>query len=367
MPASSDPQTSLKPSSGAAPASWLVRIPEVFHPLAEDIIARLRPMTATRLGNDYWLLKRDEATPVHDSEAAVFLQWNLPVHHSWPCNPQKMDGFIEKAAQTMLRKFGDNDPQGIFMGQLHPTPPNPYYKSLASNLRGRTLQLFPKRPISDVEEQQGRRETLFALVGKEGLFCGVQSPIACNGLYPGGSRYISQDSDTTISRAGAKIAEALHYVLMHRPALPAGSHWVELGASPGGMTSELLARDFRVTAVDRAPLDARLDGRKGLVFAKADVAEFKPRPGTHFDAILCDLNGDALDSIAHVIRISAHMKRGGLVVFTLKMPGIETVDAALHSLRAVADKAARAGLALLARTHLTYNRHEFTLFFTKDS
>jgi 23S rRNA (cytidine2498-2'-O)-methyltransferase len=357
-------QTAL-PSPAAS--SWLIRIPEVFAPLAEEIIASLRPMAATRLGNDYVLLKLDGEGDVSQSEAAMFIQWNLPVHHSWPCNPQKMEGFIEKAAQTLLRKFGSLSPQGIFMGQLHPTPPNPYYKSLASNLRGRTLQLFPSMNAKETEDQDGAMDTLFCLIGKEGLFSGLQSPRACNGLYPGGTKYISQDGAETISRAGAKVAEALHYLLMYRPPLAAGSHWVELGASPGGMTSELLARGFRVTAVDRAPLDERLSHYEGLTFAKADVAEFRPKPGTVYDAVLSDLNGSGLESIQHVIRLSKHLKPSGLVIFTLKMPGVETIQETVALFHEVVAKAARAGLSLLARTHLTYNRREFTLFFEKQA
>ena len=345
MPADVPSQTEVsRTHSTEPPSSWLIRIPEVFTPLADDIISRLDPVACTKLGNEYCLIKTDSKAAVHDADVSMFVQWNLPVHHSWPCNPQKMDGFIEKAAQTLHRKFGPLNPQATFIGQLHPTPPNPYYKSLASNLRGRTLQLFPALAAKEVEEQDSERETLFCLVGKEGLFCGMQSPRHCNGLYPGGTKYISQNASETISRAGAKIAEALHYLLMYRPALPEGSHWVELGASPGGMTSELLARNYRVTAVDRAPLDKRLNRQPGLTFARADVATFQ-----------------------HVIRLSSHLKAGGIVVFTLKMPGVETVDETLQLFRSVMAMAARSGLRLLARTHLTYNRQEFTLFFTKDT
>jgi hypothetical protein len=45
------------------------------------------------------------------------------------------------------------------------------------------------------------------------------------------------------------------------------------------MTAELLARDQRVTAIDRAPLDARLNGKPGLRFVHADVGDFVPGEG----------------------------------------------------------------------------------------
>lgn len=355
-----------EPAQHAPPAPaqpWLVRIPEIFAGIAPEILRRFDAETSTRLGLDFYLLKTASKTAIQNSETAKFARWNLPVDHSWPCNPQKMDGFIEKAAQTLLKKFGGRKPQGIFIGTLHPTSPDKYYRSLASNLRGRVLQLFPQLPAGAVEGQNPAVETLFCLVGKEGLFCGMQSPRASNGLYPGGSKFIDQDSPDTISRAGAKIAEALHYLLLHRPPMQEGSHWLELGACPGGMTSELLARKQRVTAIDRAPLDKRLDGRPGLKFVLEDVAVFQPGRGTSYDALLCDMNGPPEESIEQVTRLSRSLKRGGLVVFTLKVPRIEDVDGPCALFRRIADMAAAAGLRLFAQTHLTYNRHEFTLFF----
>ncbi|SKB04408.1 hypothetical protein SAMN02745166_04063 [Prosthecobacter debontii] len=347
------------------PRPWLVRIPEIFESIADDVLKHLGAASSTRLGHDYYLLKALDSKALRQSEAAKFTRWNLPMDHTWPCNPQKMDGFIEKAAQTLLKKFGDRRPQGLFIGQLNPISPDKYYKSLASNLRGRALQIFPPLAANAVEEQDPTKETLFCLVGKEGLFCGMQTPRLANGLYAGGSKYIDQDSPDTISRAGAKIAEALHYLLLHRPAMPEGSHWIELGACPGGMTAELLARKQRVTAIDRAPLDKRLDKRPGLRFVHADVATFEAKDGTIYDAILSDLNGPPHESIDHVIRLSRALKPGGLIVFTLKVPRIETVDEPCELFRRTAKTARKAGLQLFAQTHLTYNRHEFTLFFEK--
>ncbi len=346
---------------------WLVRVPEIFEGIAPAVLRHFGPATAqaTRLGQDYYLLKSASAEAVQRSAAAKFARWNLPMDHTWPCNPQKMEGFIEKAAQTLLRKFGGRSPQGIFIGTLHPTSPDKYYKGLASNLRGRVLQLFPRLPAATVEVQDPTVETLFCLVGKEGLFCGMQSPRACNGLHPGGSKYIDQDAPDTISRAGAKIAEALHYLLLHRPPLPRGAHWLELGACPGGMTSELLAREQRVTAIDRAALDKRLAGRPGLKFVLADVAAFVPRPGTTYDALLDDMNGPPEESISQVIRLARYLKKGGLVVFTLKVPRIETVELPCDLFDEIVAQAEAGGLRLFAQTHLTYNRHEFTLFFEK--
>jgi len=345
---------------------WLVRISEIFEGIADEILKRFGAASSRRLGSDYYLIRTTTPEAIQHSETAKFARWNLPVDHAWACHPQKMDGFVEKAAQVLWQKFGQRTPQGVFIGPLNAGSPDRYYKMLCTNLRGRVLQLFPKMNARTVEEQDAGKETLFVLLGKEGMFCGMQSPRASNGLYPGGSKYVSLDSPDTISRAGAKIAEALHYLLMHRPPLAAGSHWVELGASPGGMTSELLTRGQRVTAIDRALLDKRLDKRPGLHFVRADVATFLPRPGTVYDAILSDLNGPPQDSIRHVMRLARFLKRKGIVVFTLKLQRVENVDEPCELFREIVKTANGAGLRLFAQTHLTYNRNEFTLFFAKS-
>ena len=344
---------------------WLVRIPAVFETVSGVVLERMGANSSKRLGSDYYLIKVSSPWCLSEHEESKFVSWNLPVGHAWPCNPRKMDGFIEKAVQVMQQKFGGRRPQGLFVGQLNPGSPDRYYKRLASNLRGRALQLFPDLAVKTVEEQEPGAETLFCLVGREGLFCGMQSPRDCNGLYPGGSKFVDKGSPDTISRAGAKIAEALHYLLMHRPPLAEGSRWLELGACPGGMTSELLARGFRVTAIDRSPLDARLDKRPGLSFVHADVADYSPAPGDEFDAILSDLNGPPEESIGHVLRLARNLRAGGLVVFTLKVPRVEDVDAACGLFRKIVGIGEEGGLRLFAQTHLTYNRHEFTLFFER--
>lgn len=353
------------PSTSPPLHPWLVRVPKVFEGIAPELVRKLGSPSFTRLGADFYSIKTRRPALLHDSEAASFLRWKLPLDHSWPCNPQKMEGFIEKAAQTLAKKFKERRPQGIFVGLLNPTSPDHYYRSLASNLRGRLLQVFPGMPATSVEEQKPGLATLFCLVGKEGLFCGMQSPRLSNGLYPGGSKYIDQDSPDTISRAGAKIAEALHYLQMHRPPLPAGSHWLELGACPGGMTSELLSRGQLVTAIDKSPLDKRLDGRKGLRFVHMNAADFQPAPGEKYNALLSDMNGPPEESVSEIIRLSRWLRKGGLVVFTLKLPKVVDIDTPCAILRRTIKSAASAGLRLLAQTHLTYNRHEFTLFLEK--
>jgi 23S rRNA (cytidine2498-2'-O)-methyltransferase len=354
------------PEVSAPPlALWLVRIPAIFEGIVTEVLASFGAVSTKRLGQEYYWIRTPIPEAIRDSGSGIFVRWNLPIEHAWPCQPAKIEGFIEKAAQTLKSKFADRAPQGVFVGALHPTSPDRYFRHLATNLRGRLVLLFPDLPARAVEDQDPDRETLFVLVGKEGLYAGMATPRAANGFYPGGSRYIAQHEPETISRAGAKIAEALHYLRLNRPPLAAGSHWLELGACPGGMTSELLARGLKVTAIDRAPLDPRLRGREGLTFVHDDVVRFVPPSGVTYDALLDDMNGPSEESMGQVIRLSRFLKAGGLVVFTLKVPRIESIGEPLALLRETIDTAGRSGLRLAAKTHLTYNRHEFTLFFER--
>jgi len=343
----------------------LIRVAGVFAEWQADILRALGAQALKMIGTEYTLIQLADPSLLHDSPAAKFVRWNLPVHHSWPCCPPDMAGFIEKAAQALARKFAANRPQAVIIGALDPGDPNRYYRALASNLRGRALQLFPPEvaALRAAEAQDSRAPSLFCLVGKEGLFCGLQSPQKSHGFYPGGTKFIRQNDPATISRAGAKIAEALHHLQLYRTPPPTGSHWLELGASPGGMTTELLARGYQVTAVDRAPLDARLVTARGLQAVVADAATFQPARATTYDAVLSDMNGDPLGSIALVIRLVKYLRPGGLVVFTLKLTGVSTFAETNGLESSVVDVAAAAGLRVFARTHLSYNRHEFTLFF----
>ena len=354
----------LNASTPLTAPTWLLRIPEVFEDRTREILNGLGATPLKKLGTDYQLVRLDDPAPLRDSKWAPFVSWNLPVHHAWPCCPQKMEGFIEKAAQAIFRKFGDTAPQTLLTGPLQPGAPHPFYKHLATNLRGRVLQLFPALPAADdVESQDPATPSLFCLVGKEGLFCGLQSPRDSNGFFPGGTKFIRQTE--SISRAGAKVVEALHYLKLHRPALPEGARWLELGASPGGMTSELLARGFKVTAVDKAKLDDRLNKSAGLTFVRADVEHFSPAEGQRFEALLSDMNGDARATLRQVVRLSSHLVKGGLVIFTLKGAGAETPEELMTLTRAAIAYAGASGLSLIATTHLTYNRHEFTLLFER--
>ena len=101
-------------------SQWLVRIPEIFDGVAAEVLDGIGASSKKRLGSDYYLIQTATPEAVRGSEFGKFIRWSLPVGHAWPCNPRKMDGFIEKAAQAMVQKFAERAPQGLFAGQLNP-------------------------------------------------------------------------------------------------------------------------------------------------------------------------------------------------------------------------------------------------------
>ncbi|WP_411826836.1 SAM-dependent methyltransferase [Luteolibacter sp. AS25] len=345
----------------------LIRISEVFADLIPDILEKLGAEKWKKLGPEYFLIDTANATLLRDGPAAKFIRFQIQVKHSWPCNPEKMDSFIEKAAQATYYKCESYNPQTILVGRLDTSSTKNYYKALASNFRGRALQVFelPESAPKSAEEQDPDKASLFCFVGKGGLFCGMSTPREAGGLHPGGTKYISQNSEDTISRAGAKVAEALHYLAMFRAPLPKYASWLELGASPGGMTSELLKRNYSVTAIDRAALDVRLANHLDLKVIRDDVAAFIPPKGIRYDAILSDMNGPAKLAITNVTRLVDFLKPGGLVITTLKTTGASSVEEIDELEKDVLKLAKEGGLTLITKTHLTYNRQEFTLFFEK--
>ena len=345
------------------PGPWLVRIARIWEEHVAEMLESARAAPTKRIGPEYWLTSDLNSEALSQPDLARFIRWRLPVHHAWPCNPRKMEGFIEKAARAMQRKFAPAMPQTLLCGALDPSSPDPYFRQLAANLRGRALQLMPPPAAATAEEQHPAEPSLFCMVGQAGLFCGMASPRSCGGFHPGGTRFIRQDAEHTVSRAGAKLAEALHQLRLHREPPPTGAHWLELGASPGGMTAELLDRGYRVTAIDRAPIDPRLTENPNLTIIRADASSFAPKPGAVYQAMLCDMNGDPRDAMRQVARLANALEPGSPVVFTLKTTGAPDPDAIARLAAETLDLTGQ--LRLIAETHLTYNRHEFTWFLTK--
>jgi 23S rRNA (cytidine2498-2'-O)-methyltransferase len=121
------------------------------------------------------------------------------------------------------------------------------------------------------------------------------------------------------SRSTLKLAEALLEMLneQERAQLRPGRRAVDLGASPGGWTWQLVNRGMRVTAVDNGPMDEALM-ESGLVeHLRADGFTFRPRHPV--DWLVCDM----VEKPARVVDLVARwFERGDCraAIFNLKLP-----------------------------------------------
>jgi SAM-dependent methyltransferase len=106
------------------------------------------------------------------------------------------------------------------------------------------------------------------------------------------------------------------------PGLKAGGRVLELCCGTGEMTARLLARGYRVTAVDRSPamLAYARERAAGAEVVEADIRSFKPRG--RFGAALCAYNSlphitdaDELGGVVAMVRRA--LAPGGRLVFDL--------------------------------------------------
>ena len=107
-------------ASDSSPQPWIIRISDVFAPIAAEVLKHFGADSHTALGAEFYSIKTLTPEAIRSTPASIFARWNLPLQHTWPCNPQKMEGFIEKASQTLLKKFGPQFPQQLLIGQLNP-------------------------------------------------------------------------------------------------------------------------------------------------------------------------------------------------------------------------------------------------------
>jgi 23S rRNA (cytidine2498-2'-O)-methyltransferase len=163
------------------------------------------------------------------------------------------------------------------------------------------------------------------------------------------------------SRAYLKIEEA---ILRYRPPMKPGLRVLEVGCSPGGATTAMLARGFIVRGIDPRRMDERLYREKSFTSVQKlarqvtldEVRDFNP------DWIVMDMSIaplEALDELAHVIQIlqtshgtSLAIKQGFL---TLKLNDWKFSEMIPLYLKRISEM----GFSDLTPTQLCSNRQEF--------
>lgn len=198
----------------------------------------------------------------------------------------------------------------------------------------------------------GREHTVSVCRTDDGIILGVNTRHDSLSDWPGG-RVSMKKSAAQISRAEFKLEEALNSFDV---SLPEGGYVLDLGASPGGWTRILRLRGLHVVAVDPASLDPRIAKVTNVVHVQQTAGRFLAGNKRVFDVAVNDMRMTPQQSCAVMIKVSRHLRPGGIVIMTIKLGRdrpLRTVEACLGQIREVYE--------LLHARQLYHNRNEVTV------
>ena len=174
----------------------------------------------------------------------------------------------------------------------------------------------------------------------------VLASARCASPFPNGEVRFVEPPDEPPSRAYLKLWEA--FVRVGRwPGR--GDRCLDLGASPGGWTWTLAQLGAQVTAIDRAPLDPRVDRLANVEWRGESAFGLEPSSVGPVDWLCCDV----IAYPARLLTLAERWLRSGLVrnlVMTVKFQG-ETDHATARAF---------ASIPMSQLFHLHHNRHELT-------
>ena len=159
------------------------------------------------------------------------------------------------------------------------------------------------------------------------------------------------------SRSTLKLDEALLVLLDDRERerwLKPGMSAVDLGASPGGWTWQLVRRSLRVSAIDNGPMDRALLDSGLVTHLREDGFRFRPRKPV--DWLVCDM----VEQPRRIAGLIAQWLREGWcrrAIFNLKLPMKKRYDETLLCLDLV-----RATAGDVRAKQLYHDREEITAF-----
>ena len=213
------------------------------------------------------------------------------------------------------REFGS-----LFRERFLETPDTNEGKALASLIRPLAPHLARALARAGVAtDDAGARERLHVFfVGGTACHVGV-SRVDRSAPWPMGIPRFRMPAGSP-SRSTLKLAEALALFVgeeaMPRRVRP-GMTAVDLGASPGGWTYQLVRRGLMVTAVDNGPMNAALLETGQVKHRREDGFRF--RPAEPVDWLVCDM----VESPSRVCALAARWVAEGWcreAIFNLKLP-----------------------------------------------
>ncbi len=183
-----------------------------------------------------------------------------------------------------------------------------------------------------------------------------------NSPFPLGIPRLRFPSDAP-SRSTLKLEEAFHVFV---PAdqwdvrLTSGLNAVDLGASPGGWTYQLVRRGMMVTAVDNGPMDPALMETGQVKHMRDDGFRYRPsRKNTYW--LVCDM----VEKPARITHLVASWFREGLcceAIFNLKLPMKRRYQEVEHNLDMLREWLSELdGQYLIQARQLYHDREEITV------
>lgn len=227
--------------------------------------------------------------------------------------------------------------------------------ALCRGLNAALLATLKKRALLD---RASRWRLHVCLTSGRDAFVGA-ADIARSSPWPGGIVRLKFPRSAP-SRSTLKLEEALLVLLDEGERerwLKPGMRGVDLGASPGGWTWQLVKRSLHVTAVDNGPMDADLMASGLVDHLRADGFRYQPR--TPVDWLVCDM----VEQPRRVaVRMAQWLAQGWCrqAIFNLKLPMKKRYDEVETCFSALREAVARP-LDLRAK-QLYHDREEITVF-----
>lgn len=348
--------------------SWLIHVSKEFLPLWQQRLTDEvgSAIAVKKIASDFYQLHTPSMVTPSFLQQTIFPRFILPIQYMWPTKVAQK-GMIEKCAQGIASKFQDQTFTNVVVFSVERKN-----QTLASNVRGRLLQVLDtKLELSAKKEQRllwtkdpttqdPKQKNLIVAISEKCIWAGILSPQLSGSFFAGGRRYVGIGNEDTASRAAAKFVESAEVFRLNGYKLPERKNYLELGAAPGGITSELVLRKNNVWAVDKAAIDSKLLANPLVHFVQKDAREYKAN--VFFDALISDLNGPAPIAADICRQHSAQLNAHGYLLFTYKIHAVELFNEEFQKILA---SFKQANCKFLFGKHLYNNKQEITLFFQK--
>jgi 23S rRNA (cytidine2498-2'-O)-methyltransferase len=229
--------------------------------------------------------------------------------------------------------------------------------TLARQLTPHLERALAKAGVEIADEQAEERLHVF-LVGGRACYVGV-SAVANSAPWPMGIARLRMPG-TAPSRSTLKLAEALAQFVPERDFAP-GMSAVDLGASPGGWTWQLVKRGFHVVAVDNGEMDPALMESGQVKHRRLDGFHFQPPEPV--DWMVCDM----VESPSRIARLVADWIAKGWcqeTIFNLKLPMKKRWEE-VERCRALIGEALGGEGYYLRFKHLYHDREEVTGYLAR--